>query len=170
LVSVFDPHVVVSPSYIYLGEVLGSFEFVEEVGYSREGISVSDGSLVKLSVVLTGSKGSVLLLDKEERSGLGGDRGTDVAFLQVVLEKGVEFAIFSRRETINLPPLWLEVGFEINAVIPGSRSGKAGCGLFVEYGKVLMILARDAFSQGSKVLFGVLFSQLLRCGGFCSDP
>jgi hypothetical protein len=161
LVSVLDPHVVVSPSYVYLGEVLGSFELVEEVGDSREGIGIPDGSLVKLLVVLTGSKGSVLLLDEEKGGGLGRDRGADVSFLQVVFDKGVELAIFSRRKTVNLSPLWFEVGFEIYTVIPGSRSGKAGCGFFVEHGKVLMILARDAFSQGSEVLLGVLFCQVL---------
>jgi hypothetical protein len=170
LVSVFDPYVVISPSYVYLGKVLGSFEFVEEVGDSREGVSVPDGGLVELSVILTGSKGAVLLFNKEEGGGLGGNGVADISFLQVVFDEGIEFTIFSRGETVNLPSLWLETGFEVDAMIPRPGAGKAGCGLFVEDGEVMMILAGNTFGQGAEVLFGVLFSQLLRCGGFCPDP
>jgi hypothetical protein len=73
LVSVIDPYVVVAPLYVDFGEVLGALEFVEEVGDSRERVSVSNGSFVKLSIVLTGTEGPIFLGDQEEWCGLRGE-------------------------------------------------------------------------------------------------
>jgi hypothetical protein len=161
LVSVLDPYVVISPPYVYLGKVLGSFEFVEEVGDSRKWVSVSDGILVKLSVVLAGSEGAVFLFDEKERGGLGRNRVADVSFLQVVFDEGIELAIFSRGEAVDLLSLWLEARFEVDAMVPGSGSGESSRGFFVKEREMLMILAGDTFGQGSEILFGVFFGQLL---------
>ena len=42
LVSVFDAYIIVSPPHIELGEEFCSLEFVEEVGYQQEGVSIAD--------------------------------------------------------------------------------------------------------------------------------
>ena len=42
LVSILDAYIVVSPSYIKLGEEFCSLEFVEEVIYQWEWISIAD--------------------------------------------------------------------------------------------------------------------------------
>jgi hypothetical protein len=141
LVSIFDSDVIVSPSYVYFGEIFCSFEFIEEVGDSGKRVGVADRGFVELSVVLAGAEGSVLLFDKEERGGLRGKGMADISFLEVVFGKRVEFAVLSRGEAVNFSPLGFESGFEIDVMIPGSRSGEASGGFFVEDGKVLMVLA-----------------------------
>ena len=72
LVTVFDLDVVISPSYIKLGEDLRVFEFVNEVRDQREGVCISDSVAVEVLVVLTGSEASILFFDEEEWGSLGG--------------------------------------------------------------------------------------------------
>ena len=55
LISVFDAYVVVAPSDIQFGEILGSFQLVNEFRDEGEGIGVLDGSFVEFPVILTGS-------------------------------------------------------------------------------------------------------------------
>ena len=61
LVPILDSDIVIPPSYIKLGEDLGIFEFVDEVRDQRKGVSVSDCVVVKVLVVLAGSKTSVMI-------------------------------------------------------------------------------------------------------------
>jgi hypothetical protein len=120
LVSVFDSYIVVAPSYVDFGEVFGAFKFVEEVGNSGEGVSVSDGGFVKLSIVLTETERSVFLGDEEERCGLRGERGTDVSFFEVLFEELVELEIFSRGKAVDLASCGDEIALEVDLVVPGT--------------------------------------------------
>ncbi len=51
-VSFLDVYIVVPPADIELGEVLGSAEFVDELGDQGEQVAILDHHLVQLSVVL----------------------------------------------------------------------------------------------------------------------
>jgi hypothetical protein len=119
---------------------------------------------------LAGTEGSVFLFDKEEGGGLWGYGMTNISFLEVFFDKGIELAILAGCEAVDLSSLWFEIGFEVDAVIPGTGSGESSCGLFVEDREVLMVSAWNLLFQGTGVLFDVFFSQLLRCGGFGSNP
>ena len=73
----------VSPSYVEFGEDLGVPEFVDEVGDEGEGIGITNGMFVKVSVVLAGAKSAILLFDKEEGCSLRGVRRTDLSGFEV---------------------------------------------------------------------------------------
>ena len=79
LISVLDVDIVVLPSNIKLGEVLCIFKFVNEVRDKRKRIGVLDGVFIQIMIVLAGAKFPILLLDKEERGGLGRIRGMDLS-------------------------------------------------------------------------------------------
>ena len=72
LVAVFDADIVVSPTNVELGEVASVFQLVHEVGNEREGVSVLGGVFVKVSIILAGTKFSILLFNEEEGGCLGG--------------------------------------------------------------------------------------------------
>ena len=72
LVSILYSDIVVSPSYVKLGEDLGIFKFVDEVGNQGEGVCISDSMAVEVSVILARSEASILFLNEEERGSLGG--------------------------------------------------------------------------------------------------
>ena len=55
MISVFDVYVVVAPSDTQFGEILGSFQLVDEFRDEGEGIGILDGSFIEFSVILTGS-------------------------------------------------------------------------------------------------------------------
>jgi hypothetical protein len=158
LISIFDPDVIVSPLYVYLGEIFCAFEFVEKIRDSGKRVGVADGGFVELLIVLAGTERTVLLFDKEEGGGLWGEGMADISFLEVILDEGVEFALLVWRQAVNLPSLWFETGLEIDAMVPGSGSREAGGGFFVKDREVLVILAGDAYFQGSEVLLDVLLS------------
>ena len=72
LVAFLYSDVVISPSYIKLGEDLGVFQFVNEVRNQREGVCILHSVAVEVLVILARSEATVLFLDKEERGCLGG--------------------------------------------------------------------------------------------------
>ena len=72
LVAFLDSDIVISPSYIKLGEDLGVFKFVDEVRNQGEGLCISDSVTIEISVVLARSETSILFLDEEKRGSLGG--------------------------------------------------------------------------------------------------
>ena len=87
LVSVLDSDIVVSPSYVKLSEDLGIFEFVDEVRDQREGVCISDCMAVKVLVILTGSKASILFLDEEEGRSLEGLGWTDLSRVEIFVNE-----------------------------------------------------------------------------------
>src|SRR5467141_1853892 len=73
LISIFDSHVVVSPSDIQFGEVLcfGSRHHIEDVRDQGQGVGVIYGQCIELMVVLDKAEASVLLLNEEDGGGHG---------------------------------------------------------------------------------------------------
>ena len=70
LISFLYSDIVIPPPYVKLGEDLGVFEFVDEIGNQGKGICISDSVAVKVPVVLTRSEAAILFLDEEERGGV----------------------------------------------------------------------------------------------------
>ena len=87
LVAFLDSDIVISPSYIKLGEDLGVFKFVDEVGNQGEGVCISDSMTIEISVVLARSETSILFLNKEERGSLGGLGWTDFPRVKVFIDE-----------------------------------------------------------------------------------
>ena len=77
LVTFLYLDIVIPPPYVKLGEDLGVFKFVDEIGNQGKGICISDSVAVKVSVVLARSEAAILFLDEEERGSLGGFGRTD---------------------------------------------------------------------------------------------
>ena len=67
LMTVFDSYVVIPPPYVELGEDLGISQFVHEIRDEGEGVGVTDGVFIDISIVLAGAKSSIFLFDEEER-------------------------------------------------------------------------------------------------------
>ena len=55
VISVLDPNIIISPSYVKFSEIFGSLNFVHQFRNQRKGISVFDCPFVQIAVVLTGS-------------------------------------------------------------------------------------------------------------------
>ena len=72
LVAFLNLDIVISSSYVKLGEDLGVFKFVDEVGDQGEGVCISDSMAVEVLVILAGLEASILFLNEEERGSLGG--------------------------------------------------------------------------------------------------
>ena len=87
LVTFLYSDIVIPPSYVKLGEDLGVFEFVDEIGNQGKGICISDSVAVKVLVVLAGSEAAILFLDKEERGSLGGFGQTDFPRVKVFVNE-----------------------------------------------------------------------------------
>ena len=78
LVIIFDADVVVSPTDIELGEVASIFQLVHKARDEREGVGVTGGVFVEVTVVLAGTEFAILFLNKEERRCLGGVKRMDL--------------------------------------------------------------------------------------------
>ena len=72
LMAIFNSYVVIPPPYIKLGENRGMSQFVHEIRDEGEGIGVTNGVFIDVSIVLAGAKSSVFLFDEEEGRGLRG--------------------------------------------------------------------------------------------------
>ena len=77
LVSFLDPHVVVSPPNVQLGEVPGSTQLVHQLLDERQRVPVFDSEVIQLAIVLDRSQRPICLLDEEEGRGHGGIGGSD---------------------------------------------------------------------------------------------
>ena len=72
LMAVFNLYVVIPPPYVELGENRGVSQFVHEVRDEGEGVGVTNGVFIDISVVLAGAESSIFLFDEEEGRGLRG--------------------------------------------------------------------------------------------------
>ena len=83
LVAILDAYIIVSPSYIKLGEDFGVVQFINEVGDVGEGVGVMDSVFVDILIILAGSESSVPFLDEEERGGLRRIGGMNLSSFKV---------------------------------------------------------------------------------------
>ena len=79
--TLFYPDVVIAPTNITLGEILGPLKTADDISYKRERVSVFDCKLIQLAIVLDKTKLSILLLNKENWRGKWGFGGTYISFL-----------------------------------------------------------------------------------------
>jgi hypothetical protein len=61
-----DADIIVSPSYIKLGEVLHAFESIDEIIDEGERVSISSCDGTECSIVLDEAELTILLLDEED--------------------------------------------------------------------------------------------------------
>ena len=108
LVAFLYLDIVISPSYIKLGEDLGVFKFVDEVRNQGEGVCISDSMVVEVSVILARSEASILFLDEEERGSLGGLGRTDFPRMEVFIDELICGLSFFDREGIKFSYFWDE--------------------------------------------------------------
>ena len=67
LVSFSNANVVVTPANIKFSEVFSTFHSTHDVWDEGEGVPISYGDLIQLSIVLDKAKGAILFLDEEHR-------------------------------------------------------------------------------------------------------
>ena len=108
LVTFLNSDIVISPSYIKLGEDLGVFKFVDEVGDQGEGVCISDSMAVEVSVILAGLEAFILFLNEEERGSLGGFGQMDFPRMKVFVDELICGLPFLDREGIEFSYLWDE--------------------------------------------------------------
>jgi hypothetical protein len=66
LIALSDADIIVSPSYIKLGEVLHTLKSMDEIIDEREGVSIFLHDGVECSIVLDEAELTILLLDEED--------------------------------------------------------------------------------------------------------
>jgi hypothetical protein len=65
LIALSDADIIVSPSYVKLGEVLRALESMDEIVDEGEGVSIFSCDGVECSIVLDEAELTILLLDEE---------------------------------------------------------------------------------------------------------
>ena len=98
LVTILNADIVVFPTDIELSEVASIFQLIHKVGDEREGIGVSGGMFIEVTVVLAGVEFTVFLLNKEERGWLGELEGQIFPAARFSLRKS-SVAFFSSGES-----------------------------------------------------------------------
>ena len=106
LVAFLNLDIVISPSYVKLGEDLGIFKFVDEVRNQGEGVCILDSMAVEVPVILARLEASVLFLDKEERGSLGGFGWTDFPRVKVFVNELICGFSFFDGEGIKFSYFW----------------------------------------------------------------
>ena len=120
LILLLDSNVVVSPMNVEFSEQGRFLHIVDEFWDEGEWIGISDGVGVQVVVILTWTKGSVLLWHKEEGRGLGGFRGYNSSHLKVLLHKGLAHFHFCWVEGVNFGDFGSEVWVKFNGVVIGT--------------------------------------------------
>ena len=76
-----NANVVISPSNVKLGKKGGVLHVIDQLRNEGERVSIVNGMAIKVAIVLTGSKSSVFLWDKEEWGSLWRLGGYDLPSL-----------------------------------------------------------------------------------------
>ena len=108
LATFLDSDIVISPLYIKLGEDLGIFKFVNEVGNQGEGVCISNSMAIEISVVLARSEASILFFNEEERRSLGGFGQMNFPRAKVFINELICGLPLLDREGIEFSYLWDE--------------------------------------------------------------
>ena len=160
LVSVFDADVIVAPSNVEFGEDFGIPEFIDEVGDQGKGVSITNGMLVEVPVILAGAKSSVFLLYEEEGGGLGGVGRADFSGVKIFIEKFFGGKAFVGGEGVEFSNFRGKGVGEVDFVVVGSRGGNMVCCFLGEYrGKLRVLGGKD----------GLWFSSFCGSGEFGGD-
>ena len=107
-ISFLDTDVVVPPSDIHFGEILGSFQFVDEGGDEGEWVSILDHVFIEILVILARVKPSIFLLNKEEWGGLWRLRFPDFAGFEMLVDECFTHFPLLQVHRIGFSYLWDE--------------------------------------------------------------
>ena len=89
LVPLLHANIIETPTYVQLGEVLHTLEFLYQLRDEQEGVLIFHHDHIEGSVVLDKPEGSVFLLNEEHRRGHGRLRQADASRFQVLLEEDI---------------------------------------------------------------------------------
>ena len=106
LVAFFYLDIVISPSYIKLGEDFGVFKFVDEIRDQGERICISNSMAIEISVILARSEASILFFDEEERRSLGGFGRTNFPRAKVFIDELIHSLPFLDGEGVEFSDFW----------------------------------------------------------------
>src|SRR5713101_1853083 len=84
-ITFLDSNIILSPSYIELGEDLHILQFINDIRNKRKWVLVFDGDSAELSVVLHQTQFIILFLNKQEGRGEGGLGRVNVSSLEHIL-------------------------------------------------------------------------------------
>jgi hypothetical protein len=121
---------------------------VDQLGNEREGIVISDGPLIDMSVILDRVKLTILLFNEEEGSGIGTFRGTDISLFHMFLHELLQFFLFELGEGIDLSGYGTRgIRFEFDSMVPDSWFRETLGSLFAE-DLVMSLVARQYGNGG----------------------
>ena len=133
LVFFTDADIVKSPLDVKLGKYRGVFHVVDQFRDEGQGVCIADGMRVQVMIILAGAERTVLLCNKEERSGLWGLGWNDLPGLKVFVNKHLACLLFLWVERVYLRDLRNEQGFKVYGVVVGSVGRENIMGLLREY-------------------------------------
>ena len=94
---------------------------------------------IQISVILARSEFSVFLIYKEKRGCHRGLRWSNVPFVEVVLQKFIQFCLFCQGKIVDLKRFWFESFLHFDLVVPRPFVGEAICSVLIEYIQVFMV-------------------------------
>ena len=116
--------VVISPPDIELSEKSGILHVVNQLRNEGERVSIVNGVAVKIAIILTRAKSSILLWDEEEWGSLWGLGGYNLSCLQIFIDESFTSFLFSSVKRVDLGDLRGKRVFEFNGVVEESMRGK----------------------------------------------
>src|SRR6266404_795363 len=158
-----DTNVVVSPTNVELGEVVGIMQLVNEVRDERERSCILDSDIIKTMIVLYRAEFAILLVYKEEEAGHGQLGRVDIALTKVVSNIIFQGSGFIRSEAIDRTFPKCGTRDKINGMIPRLVLWEAMGGLFAEHFSIYAVLGRNLNKRSSR---GKTSRKLGRGSGF----
>src|SRR6202789_2752798 len=118
LVTFLHANIIVAPSNVELCKVLRATKLVYELRDQRQGVSVLYRDSVQCSIILDESKGTILLLDKEDGGGHQRLRRADSTAAEVLLDELIHLGLFAGGEGVDLAVRRLRARHEFDRMIP----------------------------------------------------
>src|SRR5882762_5537318 len=145
-----DTNVVVSPTNVELGEVVGIMQLINEVRDERERSGILDSDIIKTAIVLYRAEFAILLVDKEEGTGHGRLGGADITTTKVVHNIILQGSSFIRSEVVDRTFPKCGARDKINGMIPRLVLWEAMGSLFAEHFSVHVVLGRNLNKRSSR--------------------
>ena len=141
--------VIVPPSYIYLGEVLSSFQLVDESQDEGERIGVLNCVLIEVPIVLARVEPSIFCLNKEEGRGLWRLQFLDFARLKMFVNELLTCVHLFRVQGIGFGDFQHKGLLKVDGVIKGTLRREDPCCGFIKHLGVVLTLGREKHLLGS---------------------
>ena len=125
-----NANIIISPLDVEFGEESGVFHVIDQLRNEWERIPIVDGMAVKVAIILTRMKCSILFRNEEEWGSLWGFGGYNASGLQMFFDESFAGFLFGRVKGVDFRNLWDKGIFELNSVIKGSMRKENVIGLF----------------------------------------